>query len=341
MLYGEIAAVLAEHGALVVQERLYGTLAAQAAAEAGRAAGVAGSPLFGEVPPNYLEGKPACGDGLAGAHLCAVADAKAMPVLCADQPIGHLLRTSTATFVYLCGLRGTTPDVPCPAALQAQRMFETANDLLLNLGFRYRDVVRTWIYLGDLLEWYDEFNVTRNEAYTAFGLLGLGDDYLPASTGIQGRPPGHCELAMDLLAVRPTEGSDLRIGRLHNPLQNEAYAYGSAFARAMEVVTGGARTVYVSGTASIDETGVTVHHGDIEAQIVRTVRNIEALIGTAGLGLQDVCQATIFLKDASYLNAFYTLCAGMPFAELGVCTVADVCRDDLLFEIDAVAASPA
>jgi len=337
-LYGEIAAFLSECDAAVVQERLYGALAVQASAEAGRAAAVADCPAFGDVPPTYLEGLPPGRDGLAGVHLCAIAGARTAPILYGDRPIGHIVRTPAATHVYLSGLRGTQPDVPLPPAQQATRMFDLANDLLDNLALPYRDVVRTWIYIGDILAWYDEFNETRNACYTRYGLLGQGDDYLPASTGIQARPPGCLELTMDLLALHPTPGSDVVIGRLHNPLQNEAYAYGSAFARAMEVVTGGARTVYVSGTASIDEAGHTIHQDDIEGQIRRTVDNVEALIGTRGLTQEDICQATVFLKDARYAETFRMLCAGTPLAERGVCMVADVCRADLLFEIDAVAA---
>ncbi|MBM3475768.1 MAG: hypothetical protein FJX75_21080 [Armatimonadetes bacterium] len=337
-VYGEIAAFLSERDATIVQERLYGALAVQAAAEAGRAGAVADSPAFGDVPPTYLEGMPTCGDGLAGVHLCAIVGARSAPVLYGDHPIGQIIRTPAVTHVYLSGLRGTSPGAPLPPVEQATGMFDIANELLLNLGLRYRDVVRTWIYIGDILAWYDEFNHARNACYTHYGLLGRGDDYLPASTGIQARPPGCLELTMDLLAIQPTEGSDLHIERLHNPLQNEAYAYGSAFARAMEVVSGGARTVYVSGTASIDEAGHTIHQDDIEGQIVRTVQNVEALIDTRGLTRADICQATVFLKDARYIEPFYTLCAGTPLAELGVCMVADVCRADLSFEIDAVAA---
>ncbi len=340
-LYGEIAEVLAERQAVVVQERLYGALAVQGAAEAARSAAIAGSAAFGGSPPTYLQGMPACDDGLSGVHLCAIAGAEGAPILHADEAIGRVVRTQAATYLYLNGLRGTDPGTPRPPSEQATRMFDAANEALRDLGYEYRDVVRTWIYIGDILGWYDDFNGARNACYTQYGLLGRGDDYLPASTGIQARSAGLVELTMDLLAIRPTADSDVHIERLHNPLQNEAYAYGSAFARAMEVVSGGARTVYISGTASIDECGASIYQGDIEAQILRVAENIEALIGTRGLGLKDIVQATVFLKDPSYIGPFYQLCAGTPFAELGVCMVADVCRSDLLFEIDAVAAGVA
>ena len=129
--------------------------------------------------------------------------------------------------------------------------------------------------------------------------------------------------------------------RLHNRRQNEATEYGSAFARAMEVVLGDARYVFVSGTASIDDHGTTVHVGDFETQTRYTLEAVEALLEGAGAGLRDVAQATAFLKNPCDGRAFERVVerSSLDGAPL-VTTVADVCRDDLLFEIDAVAVVP-
>jgi 2-iminobutanoate/2-iminopropanoate deaminase len=52
---------------------------------------------------------------------------------------------------------------------------------------------------------------------------------------------------------------------------NEAYAYAkpSSFARGMRIDVGGAVILLISGTASIDENGVSVHIGDFGAQLRR------------------------------------------------------------------------
>jgi enamine deaminase RidA (YjgF/YER057c/UK114 family) len=341
-LYETIAELLADRQAAVVQERVYGALEAEAEIAPTRGHVVSGGSSFDVVPPTYIEGSPCGADGLAGVHICAVAPESGASlgveiVEHEGQPVGRLFEREEGRAIYLSGIAGTTRDEPMPPAEQAGRMFERAASTLEAYGFPYRDVVRTWIYIGDILAWYDDFNPVRTDAYTRFGLLGHGDDYLPASTGIQGRPPGQIECVMDLVAIGPSPGAEVTIGRLHNPLQNEAYSYGSAFARAMEVVIGGTRTVYVSGTASIDEVGDSIHLDDIDGQINRTVENIEALIGTRDLTLDDICQATVFLKHPSHVERFRELCAGTRFGELGVCMVADVCRPELLFEIDAVA----
>lgn len=342
-MYAKIAELLVDRNAAVVQERIYGALAAESEIQAGRSRAISGATSFDRVPPTYLEGLPCGADGLSGIHIHAVAPGAGVdrlavePVLHEGQPVGRLFERPECRVAYLSGLAGTPRQEPMPATEQARRMFEKAAVALEGCGFPYRDVVRTWIYLGDILAWYDDFNPVRTEAYTRFGLLGQGDDYLPASTGIQARSPGQIECVMDLVAISPTGEGEVTIGRLHNPLQNEAYSYGSAFARAMEVVVEGCRTVYVSGTASIDEEGNSVHLDDIDGQVTRTLRNIEAIIGTRDLGLDDICHATVFLKRAEDIDRFRELCADTMFAKLGVCMVADVCRPELLFEIDAVA----
>jgi enamine deaminase RidA (YjgF/YER057c/UK114 family) len=129
--------------------------------------------------------------------------------------------------------------------------------------------------------------------------------------------------------------------RLHNREQNEATEYGSAFARGMAVTLGNCRYFFVSGTASIDDQGATVHVGDFEAQTHHTLTAVSALLEGAGAALPDVRQATAFLKNSLDLPSFERIAdrAGLSGVPM-VTTVADVCRDDLLFEIDATAVVP-
>jgi enamine deaminase RidA (YjgF/YER057c/UK114 family) len=129
--------------------------------------------------------------------------------------------------------------------------------------------------------------------------------------------------------------------RLHSRKQNEPTEYGSAFARAMEISLGDARYIFVSGTASIDDHGATAHVGDFETQVRRTVQAVEALLDGAGARLADIVQATAFLKNPLDGRSFERIVARSPLETVPlVTTVADVCRHDLLFEIDATAVVP-
>jgi enamine deaminase RidA (YjgF/YER057c/UK114 family) len=174
------------------------------------------------------------------------------------------------------------------------------------------------------------------------GLLGPGGQgQIPASTGIEGRSPRGAWCTLDLLALQARGGTSLRRKRLHSRRQNEATEYGSAFARAMEVALGDARYVFVSGTASIDDRGATVHAGDFERQAGKTLEAVAALLEDAGARFSDVGQATAFLANPCDARSFDRI---VERSELGgvplVTTVADVCRHDLLFEIDALAVVP-
>jgi enamine deaminase RidA (YjgF/YER057c/UK114 family) len=227
-------------------------------------------------------------------------------------------------------------------AEEAAAAIVSAEDLLAREGFSFRDVTRTWFYLRDILDWYGPFNAVRNAAFRRMGLAGAGGGApIPASTGIEGRNHRGGWCALDLLAMRPRNGGRLDVKRLHSRKQNEATEYGSAFARALEVRLGDARYVFVSGTASIDDQGRTAHVGDFDRQARHTVEAVEALIESAGGSLADVAQATVFLANPSDARSFERMVAktrleGAPL----VTTVADVCRPDLLFELDATAVLP-
>ena len=61
---------------------------------------------------------------------------------------------------------------------------------------------------------------------------------------------------------------------------NEAYVYArpSSFSRGLRLDIKGVTILLISGTASIDEHGQTIHEGDFRAQTWRTYQNITALL---------------------------------------------------------------
>jgi enamine deaminase RidA (YjgF/YER057c/UK114 family) len=239
------------------------------------------------------------------------------------------------------GRRAAGRLAPGPAE-EAAAAIDAAEDLLAREGFSFRDVARTWFYLRDILDWYGPFNAVRNAAFRRMGLVGSNrDGQIPASTGIEGRNHRGGWCALDLLALRPASGGRLEMRRLHNRKQNEATEYGSAFARAMEVVLGDARYLFVSGTASIDDHGRTAHAGDFETQARYTLEAVEALLEGAGASLADVGQATAFLANPSDGRDFERIVERSRLRDAPlVTTVADVCRQELLFELDATAVVP-
>ncbi len=128
---------------------------------------------------------------------------------------------------------------------------------------------------------------------------------------------------------------------------NEAYHYPkpSSFSRGMRVdLGGGAVMLLISGTASIDEHGATVHVGDFRAQCRRTFQNITALLASEGATWKDIVRTTCYLRDIDRdyaqfneeRTAFYKEQSLNPLpASTGV--QAKLCRPELLVEIEAIA----
>ncbi len=127
---------------------------------------------------------------------------------------------------------------------------------------------------------------------------------------------------------------------------NEAYEYEkpSSFSRGMRVDLNGLVILFISGTASIDEQGRTVHIGDFRAQLRRTFSNITALLAAEGATWHDVVRTTCYLRDIDRdyeafneeRTAFYlSQCLEPLPASTGIQAI--LCRPELLVEVEAIA----
>ena len=150
--------------------------------------------------------------------------------------------------------------------------------------------------------------------------------------------------------------AELLEGLAHAPVQkramtnhavlNEAYAYGkpSSFARGMRIDLNGLTILLISGTASIDEAGKSLHIGDLRAQCRRTFANITGLLESEGCTWHDIVRTSCYLRDIDRdyeafneeRTAFYKELGLDPLpASTGI--QAKLCRPELLVEIEAIA----
>ncbi len=127
---------------------------------------------------------------------------------------------------------------------------------------------------------------------------------------------------------------------------NEAYDYAkpSSFSRGLRLEFGNFVLLLISGTASIDNEGRTVHVGDLRAQTRRTYYNITKLLESEGATWKDIVRTTCYLRDIDRdyeafneeRTAFYKEQQLDPLpASTGI--QAQLCRPDLLIEIEAIA----
>jgi enamine deaminase RidA (YjgF/YER057c/UK114 family) len=128
---------------------------------------------------------------------------------------------------------------------------------------------------------------------------------------------------------------------MSTPSLNEAWSYGADFSRGLRLVEANKITLHVSGTASIDEAGRSVHAGDFEAQAERMLDNIESLLTLQGATFETLICGVTYLRrpsDAQVLRSLYRRRGfdGFPCALVQ----AALCRPELLCETEAVALLP-
>ncbi len=210
-------------------------------------------------------------------------------------------------------------------------------------ALEYPHLVRIWNYLPRInfethgIERYRQFNAARREALLASGREIVGN--VPAACAL-GSATGSA-LAVYFLASRRAPHV------IENPRQVSAYEYppqygtSPAFSRAciLPQLSGG--ILFISGTASIIG-HESRHPGDVGAQTAETLRNIQALLGEAnrtGVARFDLASLAckVYVRDAADLPAIRAhLARALGERARLLYLQADVCREDLLVEIEAV-----
>lgn len=127
---------------------------------------------------------------------------------------------------------------------------------------------------------------------------------------------------------------------------NEAFHYArpSSFSRGLRLDIKGMTVLLISGTASVDENGRSVHEGDFRAQTWRTYQNITALLEAEGATWKDIVRTTCYLRDIERDYATFNEIRTEFFAQQGLDPLpastgiqAILCRPELLIEIEAMA----
>jgi enamine deaminase RidA (YjgF/YER057c/UK114 family) len=227
--------------------------------------------------------------------------------------------------------------------LASERVYAEVFRCLETLGFAH--LIRIWNYLPEInrevggLERYRQFNEARQRAFKAF--RGQVNGNVPAACAL-GSPPGGS------LVVYFLAGADAGIA-IESPRQISAYNYppqygefSPTFARATLTRAPAQPMLFVSGTASIVGHR-TVHPGDVLAQTRETLINIRALVAEANriaggqLFAAEQLKYKVYLRHPADMRIVVDeLRRALQPAEPVVYLNADVCRADLLVEIEAV-----
>ena len=337
-IFRGISDILRSKKAYIFQERIF---AAQSAMEIlSRARSQAYADLDDGVAPSFLLAKEGLLGPIAGVQVHAITTNTQPEVIKLDGiPCGRILRTpnwdpalrESCTYLTLSNISALQSP---QATEQARAMMETAESILKQFGADFLSVPRTWMWLKDILSWYDDFNHVRTNFFTERRLIGEGTrQSMPASTGIGLGPSDGSHCAMDLTAVLEPQNSIQFLQAVGK--QQCALEYGSAFSRASRAITPAGQTVFVSGTASIDADGATTHIGDASGQISTTIGNVRAVLSDMNCKDEDVVQVVAYCKTTEVEKIFNASRGTLPWPWLTA--ICDICRPDLLFEIEATA----
>ena len=257
------------------------------------------------------------------------------------------------------------------AYVRSREAFVALSVYLNAWHFQLDQVLRTWIYQGHLVmeegesQRYKELNRARTDF---FGDTQFLKDYLPkqhkgtvypASTGI-----GADDFDVVISAVAlDTKRKDVIVCPLENPNQTSAFDYGAVyspqspkFSRAMAVAVADECMIFVSGTASIIDSE-SQHIEDPVKQTELTLDNIAALIDGQNLdkhglsipeggkrvqpgfacGLDNLECVRVYVKRPAELELIRQVCERRLPKIPTLYTIADVCRPELLVEIEGIA----
>ncbi|HJZ41452.1 MAG TPA: RidA family protein [Bacteroidales bacterium] len=243
----------------------------------------------------------------------------------------------------------------------AEGAFDEVHAILEKEGMNFNHIVRQWNYIGGILQHnvictsltqnYQIFNEIRHQYFQKF----LTTKGFPAATGI-GNKFGH--VTIDICAFQSMD-QELHTFGISNPSQVNAYQYGQQvlvgspilshqvkhppeFERAKLLVSRDQIRLFISGTASIIGQE-TIGKEDIEKQTLCTISNIEKLTDPENVrrcfpglpsGSFTYSSLRVYVKQMEDLEITKSVCR-QKFGDIPlVYVVADICRDDLLMEIE-------
>lgn len=257
------------------------------------------------------------------------------------------------------GAQSVHPDLNILASSTAS--FNYLHDLYDHLGLTFNNIVRQWNYVGEILsketidgrdrQHYQMFNETRSNFYKHYRTC---TDF-PAATGI-----GMLYLGVCIDSFSVTGNENLKIIPVNSPVQSESYKYGQQvlvgtpdcslkqnqppqFERAKLIALNNASRLLISGTAAIlgEET---VGIGDVEEQTRITIKNIQALSSAENLkskfpeikSIPDTYSyIRVYVKYKDDISKVREICKKAYGNTPATYVVADICRDNLLVEIEA------
>ena len=250
-----------------------------------------------------------------------------------------ILENEYGRFLFAGGFQGDV--INYNIEQQSADVFNTIMIVLKKEGFPINSIIRQWNYIEHITAFdgenqhYQSFNNARTDFYKK----ARWTNGYPAATGI-GASFGGVLVDLDAAILKDST----HVVPIDNKLQVAAHAYSEQvlavsgeqkttpkFERAKSLVCDKSKIIYISGTAAIRGENSLEDIG-LGQQLRITMENIDQLAGNARL-----CILRVYLKDRSFYEEARKL---MDTYHLNIPVFymcADICRNELLIEIEGIA----
>ncbi len=328
--FQRMATICKERNAQVIKMDIFGSL------DAAQTFSVWVNETFGIIdwPVTFVVSEQWSGEQVGGIYIYAISGTEVQSIHAQDQCIARSFEDNYARYVFIGNIH--PKDNSLTPQESTQRTLREMETVLHRSGMEFTNMVRTWFFNHRILDWYADFNETRTTFYTQKNIF---NGLLPASTGMGGSNIYGTSILASALAIRP-KNDGISIKKIPSPLQDSAAKYGSSFSRAVEIATPHHKQVLVSGTASIDTSGDTVHRNNMDAQIDQTMNVVEAILHSRDMTSTHINRVYAYTKHAKDIPSISRLWKNwkIPNTRVLFCPN-DICREDLLFEIEVDAIS--
>jgi enamine deaminase RidA (YjgF/YER057c/UK114 family) len=302
---------------------------------------------------------PACGNDVALELICASAKGDINVHYKSLSGLSYtVVEQDGFKTVHVEGLTGAPGDSILESS---QKAFDLSIKILEEEGLSIDHIIRQWNYIEDIAQFegveherqnYQVFNDVRSRYYDK----GVFENGYPAATGI-GMDTGG--VIIGFIALSPSD--QVLVRPIQNPGQIDAHRYSKnvlkgtlaevpglksspKFERAKLVTIGSNPYIFVSGTASILGEK-TMHVGDVGKQTLTTIENIFKLFSKENqesLGLEfDVLKIRfshlrVYVKFKKDIPLVKEICQSRLNSNSSLFLISDICRKDLLVEIEGV-----
>lgn len=242
--------------------------------------------------------------------------------------------------------------------VQSMEAFEQMHSILSAENMDFSHIIRQWNYIEDIVG-YSEKNQHYqifNDVRSAFYNNSRFNHGYPSATGIGMETGG---VIIDFIAIREKKG--ISIIPIKSPVQTDAHQYskqviahnfkvsGTAettpkFERAKAIVSGNSCLVHISGTSAI-KGQFSLDTSDAATQTCFTIESIYQLVSYENLQKHGIrlissktlpCYFRVYVKNPSDFNAVKTTCEKYINNVQAIYLKADICRPELLIEVEGV-----